>query len=100
MDLSQIGMLGKGDLGARRGCNMTSASVVASPVSGGWRKLAALILGVAAVGLPVNHLAAYALLMVATVVIFSGEVRADWRAWFAALVIVAVAIAGQILLAP
>ena len=93
-------MLGKGDLGVRRDRNMTSASVAALPVSGGWRKLAVLVLGVAAVGLPVNHLAAYALLVVATVVIFIGEVRADWRAWFAAAAIVAIAIAGQFLLAP
>ena len=57
-------------------------------------------MGVAAVGLPVNNLADYALLMVLAVVIFSGEVRAQGRAWLAAVAIVAVAIAGQLLLAP
>ncbi len=66
----------------------------------GWRKLAALVLGVAVVGLPVNNLADYALLTILAVVIFSGEVRAQGRAWLAAVAIVAVAIAGQWLLAP
>src|SRR3972149_2864661 len=66
----------------------------------GWRKFAALLLGVAAVGLPVNNMADYALLVVLMVVIFSGEVRAQGRAWLAAAAIVTVAIAGQALLAP
>jgi hypothetical protein len=66
----------------------------------GWRKFAALLLGVAAVGLPVNSVADYTLLLVLAVVIFSGEVRAQGRAWLAAAAIVAVAIAGQALLAP
>jgi hypothetical protein len=63
-------------------------------------RLAALLLGVAAVGLPVNSVADYTLLVVLAVVIFSGEVRAQGRAWLAAAAIVAVAIAGQALLAP
>ncbi len=66
----------------------------------GWRKLAVLLLAVAAVGLPINSLGGYALLTVLAVVTFSGEVRLDGRAWLAALAIVAVAIAGQIMLAP
>ncbi len=44
--------------------------------------------------------AAYALLLVATVVIFSGEVSARAGAWAAAVAIVAIAVAGQFLLAP
>src|SRR5512140_677394 len=63
-------------------------------------RLAALMLGVAVVGLPVNSVAVYALLVVLAVVIFSGEVRAQGRAWLAAAAIVAVALAGQALLAP
>ena len=66
----------------------------------GWRKFTALLLGVAAVGLPVNSVTAYALLLVLAVIIFSGEVRAQGRAWLAALAIVAVAMAGQAWLAP
>jgi hypothetical protein len=66
----------------------------------GWRKLAVLVLAVAAVGLPINSLGDYALLTVLAVVTFSGEVRLEPRVWLAALAIVAVAIAGQVLLAP
>jgi hypothetical protein len=79
---------------------MPSASEAASSVCGGWRKLAALLLALAAVGLPVNDVGSYVLLLVATVVIFSGETRASAGAWAAAIAIVAVAVAGQFLLAP
>jgi hypothetical protein len=79
---------------------MPSASEAASSVCGGWRKLAALLLALAAVGLPVNDAGSYVLLLVATVVIFSGETRASAGAWAAAIAIVAVAVAGQFLLAP
>ena len=66
----------------------------------GWRKVAVLVLAVAAIGLPVNNLADYALLLVLTVIVFSGEVSARPRAWAAAGVIVAAAVAGQALLSP
>ncbi|HEY5166956.1 MAG TPA: hypothetical protein VII80_04025, partial [Pseudolabrys sp.] len=79
---------------------MPSASEAASSVCGGWRKLAALLLALAAVGLPVNDVGSYALLLVASLVIFSGEVRASAGAWAAAVAIVALAVAGQFLLAP
>ena len=79
---------------------MPSASEAASSVCGGWRKLAVLLLALAAVGLPVNNVGSYALLLVATVVIFSGAARASAGAWAAAIAIVAVAVAGQFLLAP
>ncbi|HZL62277.1 MAG TPA: hypothetical protein VFC32_08255, partial [Pseudolabrys sp.] len=79
---------------------MPSASEAASSVCGGWRKLAALLLALAAVGLPVNDVGSYALLLVATLVIFSGAVRASAGAWAAAVAIVALAVAGQFLLAP
>ena len=65
-----------------------------------WRKLAALALAVAAVGLPVNHFASYVLLLIVTVVIFAGEVSARGKPWLAAVAIVTVALAGQVLLAP
>jgi len=79
---------------------MTATREDASLTGTGWRKAAALALGVAAVGLPVNELSGYALLLLLAVVIFTGQVRATGRAWFAAGVIVAVAITGQMLLAP
>jgi hypothetical protein len=66
----------------------------------GWRKLAALLLGTAAVGLPINNISDYALLLILTIVIFSGEITSRPRAWFAAMLIVAVAAAGQALLSP
>jgi hypothetical protein len=83
-----------------RGRIMIAARELASPASGGWRKLAALLLAVAVVGLPVNQLEAYVLLLVAAVVIFSGEVSARAGAWATAVAIVVVAIVGQFLLAP
>jgi hypothetical protein len=63
-------------------------------------KLAVLVLTVAAIGLPVNSLDAYALLVMACVVIFSGAVRATSRAWLGAGAIVVITVGGQILLAP
>jgi hypothetical protein len=62
-------------------------------------KLIALALSVAVLGLPINDPVAYALLVALAVVIFSGEVRVEGRAWLAAGAIVAVAIGGQFLLA-
>jgi len=79
---------------------MIAARELVSTVSSGWRKLAALVLAMVAVGLPINQLEAYALLLIAAIVIFSGEVRASAGAWAAAVAIVAVAVAGQFLLAP
>jgi hypothetical protein len=79
---------------------MAAASEIASGAFAGWRKLAALVLALAAVGLPVNELGSYALLLVAAIVIFNGEVSARGRAWAAAVAIVAIAVAGQFLLAP
>jgi len=88
-------MLRKGIVEA--GICMAAASEALSP---GWRKFGALFLGVAAVGVPVNHLGGYALLVILAVIVFSGEVSASPKAWLAALAIVAVAAAGQWLLAP
>ncbi|HEY5380174.1 MAG TPA: hypothetical protein VIJ78_11650, partial [Pseudolabrys sp.] len=47
-----------------------------------------------------NQIEAYGLLLVAAVIVFSGEVRTDRLAWAAAIAIVAVCAAGQYLLAP
>ena len=91
MDLGQIAMLGKGELGPRAGQAMTAICEDAA----GWRKLAVLLLALAAVGLPVNHLSVYALLLIVAVVVFTGEVTARAKAWFAALAIVILAGAGQ-----
>jgi len=68
--------------------------------SGRWRKLAALALTVAALGLPINQPGAYALLVIAAVLIFTGALRARAAAWITAVAFFAVAIIGQFLLAP
>lgn len=96
MDLGQIAMLGKGEVGPRSGQAMAAIGRDAS----GWRKLAVLVLVLAALGLPVNHLGAYALLLVVAVLVFTGEVTASAKSWLAALAIVAVAGAAQWALAP
>ena len=57
----------------------------AAAASPGWRKFGVLLLGVAAVGLPVNHVGAYALLVILAVIVFSGEVSARPRPWLAAV---------------
>ena len=66
----------------------------------GWRKFAALLLGAAAIGLPINNISDYALLLVLAVVIFCGEVTSRVRSWIAAVLIVAIAAVGQSLLSP
>jgi hypothetical protein len=79
---------------------MTSTNDAASPGFGGWRKVAALVLAFAAVGLPSNQLSTYALLLVAAVVIFRGDVTARTGAWLTAVAAVVIVVAGQFLLSP
>jgi len=79
---------------------MTSPRESPPPAGAAWRRLAALALVVAAVGLPVNQFPSYVLLLIVTVVIFTGEVSARAKSWLAAIAIVAVAIGGQWWLAP
>jgi hypothetical protein len=96
MDLSQIVMLRKG------------IKLVGLPMTGtqdgtanaGSLKLAALLIGIALVGLPINGNAVYALLVVMAVLIFSGDMRVQGRAWLTVLAIVVVAVVGQALLTP
>jgi hypothetical protein len=100
MDLSQIGMLRKRCLEAGRGHDMPSTSEAAPSAGPRWRKVAVLILAIAVLGLPINDLPAYGLLLIATVIIFVGEVNARTRAWLAAAAIVVVAVAAQWLIVP
>jgi hypothetical protein len=65
-----------------------------------WLRLAALALVVVALGLPINDLARYALLVIATVLIAVGTVSRRWQRWLAAVAAVAVCVLGQILVAP
>jgi len=71
----------------------------APPRTQPWLKLAALILVLAALGLPVNDLFRYALLVIATVLIVAGTVSARVAPWLAALAAVALCVLGQILFA-
>jgi hypothetical protein len=64
-----------------------------------WLKLAALVLVLAALGLPVNDLFRYALLVIATVLVVAGTVSAHVAPWLAALAAVALCVLGQILFA-
>jgi hypothetical protein len=64
------------------------------------RRLLVMLLAVVVVGLPVNHLVGFALLLFLTVVAFVGEVTADRRAWLAACGLALLAAAAQLLLAP
>jgi hypothetical protein len=64
-----------------------------------WLKLAALILVIAALGLPINGLFRYAVLVVAAVLIVAGSVAAQARPWLAAVAAVAICLLGQIWLA-
>jgi hypothetical protein len=64
-----------------------------------WLKLAALVLVVAALGLPINDLFRYALLVIATVLVVAGTVAARVAPWLAALAAVALCVLGQILFA-
>jgi hypothetical protein len=79
---------------------MTFTRDDAAGAATGWRKLAVLVLAVAAVGVPINDAGAYALLLVVAVIVFTGEVSARLTAWVAALAIVAATIAGQWWLSP
>jgi hypothetical protein len=62
MDLSQIAMLGKCELAGSGSVAMTVARE--GNAGAGWRKVFALLLGVVAVGLPVNDISDYALLII------------------------------------
>jgi hypothetical protein len=65
---------------------------------GVWLRLAALVLVIAALRLPINDLYRYSLLLLASVAIFAGVVSARPRNWLAALAVVVIAVAGQALL--
>jgi len=65
-----------------------------------WRKFGALTLAIAAVGLPVNNISDYGILLVLAVVIWCGDVSTRPRAWLTAIVIVGVGVALQIFSSP
>jgi hypothetical protein len=62
-----------------------------------WLKFAALVLVIAALGLPVNDLFRYALLVIATVIVVAGTVAARLAPWLGAIAAVALCVLGHIL---
>src|SRR6201995_2158482 len=60
-------------------------------------RLAALLLVVANLGLPINELAAYALLVVAALLILTGTPCAEPRRWLAAVALTAVVVGAHLL---
>jgi hypothetical protein len=62
-----------------------------------WLKFAALVLVIAALGLPINDLFRYALLVIATVIVVAGTVSARRAPWLAAIAAVALCVLAQIL---
>lgn len=64
------------------------------------RRLLLIALAVAVIGLPLNHLVGYALLVFLVVVAFAGEVSAQRRPWLLAGALALVAIAASAVLAP
>jgi hypothetical protein len=60
-------------------------------------RIAVLVMMVAALGLPVNDLVRYAVLLFGAVAIFSGDVRLGPARWFAALAVIVVAVIGATL---
>lgn len=64
------------------------------------RKWGVLALVIAVLGLPLNHLFAYAIVMIAAVIVFVGTVTARMRPWLMSVLVCIVAVAGQALLKP
>jgi hypothetical protein len=78
----------------------TRTATRASAAGATLRKLGAVLLGAAALGLPINNIADYVALLILTVAVFVGTVSARPRAWAAAAVIVTIAVLGRLLIAP
>jgi hypothetical protein len=60
-------------------------------------RVAALLLVVAVLGLPIDDLVAYALLLAAVLLVLTGTPRADRRRWIAAVALAAAVVAGHVL---
>src|SRR6266481_6144903 len=80
-----------------RARTLTDADFSDRRVAQPWLKLAALVLVVAALGLPINDLFRYALLVIATVVVVTGTVGTRVAPWLAALAALALCMLGQLL---
>lgn len=68
-----------------------------APPGSSWAKMGVLVLVLAAIGLPINDLLRYALLVIATVIVCIGTVSRARAGWFAAVLAVILCHAAQIL---
>jgi len=82
------------------GGNMVSAANEEPQKGLAWLKIAALVLAIAALGLPLNNVVAYAVALAAAVIIFTAEVTARPLLWLASVAAVALSLIGQNLIAP
>src|SRR6266481_9738574 len=80
-----------------RARTLTDADFSDRRVAQPWLKLAALMLVVAALGLPINDLFRYAPLVIATVVVVTGTVGTRVAPWLAALAVLVLCMLGQLL---
>jgi hypothetical protein len=78
---------------------LPAAPVEISCAKLGWLRAGALLLALAALGLPLNTLPRYAALVISAVLIFSGRISAGRKAWRNAVAVVAASILLQTLLA-
>ena len=60
-------------------------------------RLATLILVIAAVGLPINAIAAYGLVLASTVAVFTGTIATRWQRWIAAAVVTILVVAAHMI---
>ena len=82
------------------GSAKTAHVPISTTTESGWYRVAALALAVVAVRLPINHLPAYAVVLIAAVLIFSGSIALRLRNWTPAIAAAAIAVALSSLLAP
>lgn len=67
---------------------------------GGWHRLGVVVLAVIVIGLPINNIVDYAVLLAVVIIVACGNVRMHPRAWAAAAGLVALVVIGQMVLSP
>jgi hypothetical protein len=82
-----------GTVRAISGCSDLPPNAESDVTTGVVPRIAVLVMMVAALGLPVNDLVRYAVLLFGTVAVFSSDIRLGLTRWFAALAVVVVAVA-------
>lgn len=75
-----------------------NSSIDSGERSGFWPRMAALLLAILALGLPLNDLFRYGLLVIAAAVILRGTIVLETRAWLTAIAVVLAAMLGTMLM--